>query len=243
MAPRRSVTSCWLRAPRAARPHPAPARGCGCRARPAMSVTRRASPGWSASHSGVKRVSSSVAPTAARCLRVEAGELVQRVRGATSPPGEVQARPSRSTRSGWVHASSWATIPPKLTPTTRQVSHPRWSSSAAASAAYSAMVYGPGGIDVRPIPRWSCAATSKRSVNTLTSNALALEGGAGAVEEQQAPAAPAALVVEVEVGEFDGGHGHDARCCPTWPAPWMMWPRRGRRGKVCGWPGRCSSSS
>ena len=52
-----------------------------------------------------------------------------------APPGEVQARQSRSMRSGAVTASSWATIPPKDTPRTRQVSQPTWSRRPTASAA------------------------------------------------------------------------------------------------------------
>ena len=48
---------------------------------------------------------------------------------------DVQFSASRSTRSGHVTANSCATIPPKLVPTTRHVSQPTWSSSAAASAA------------------------------------------------------------------------------------------------------------
>ena len=37
------------------------------------------------------------------------------------PPAEVQARTSRRTRSGCRMATSWATMPPKETPKTRQV--------------------------------------------------------------------------------------------------------------------------
>jgi hypothetical protein len=59
-----------------------------------------------------------------------------------SPPGDVHSSASRSTRSGQVTASSWATTPPKLTLASRNVDQPSWSATATASAAYSAIVYG-----------------------------------------------------------------------------------------------------
>ncbi len=56
-----------------------------------------------------------------------------------APPADVQARTSRRTCAGCPMASSWATIPPKETPRTRQSSQPTRSRSAAASSAKSAM--------------------------------------------------------------------------------------------------------
>ena len=100
---------------------------------------------------------------ATRCERVSAssgGTSRSSCSGALdppAPPGDVQARQRRSTRSGAVTASSWATMPPKDTPNTRQVSQPTWSSRARASAARSAIVgsrSGSSGTD-RPSPRWS----------------------------------------------------------------------------------------
>ena len=90
--------------------------------------------GWSASHSGVKRVSRMQADRR-RLGRRQVRELVQRVRRRPAPPGDVHTSTRRANRSGHVTAISWATIPPKLMPTMAQRSQPTWSSRAAASAA------------------------------------------------------------------------------------------------------------
>ena len=91
--------------------------------------------GWAASHSGVNRVSSSRSPIAARSAAGECGELVQRVRRTARAARRRAHQGEPLIRSGHVTASSWATIPPKLMPTTAHRSQPTWSSSAAASAA------------------------------------------------------------------------------------------------------------
>ena len=72
-------------------------------------------------------------------LGAEVGQRLQRYEAPPAPPAEVQARTSRRTRSGCRIATSWATMPPKETPNTRQWSQRRASSSAAASSAKSAM--------------------------------------------------------------------------------------------------------
>ena len=74
---------------------------------------------------------------------------------ALGPPGVVHASTSRSTRSGCASASSCATIPPRLVPTTCARSTPASSSTGRASAAISAAEYGPGGASLSPIPRLS----------------------------------------------------------------------------------------
>ena len=83
-----------------------PARG-GRRARPRPSGCRAATS--SGRPSGRRRVS-----------RARAGGTRHRPR----PPAEVQARTRRRTRRGCRTVSSWATMPPKDTPTTRQSSQP-----------------------------------------------------------------------------------------------------------------------
>ena len=78
--------------------------------------------------------------TASRCA--ESME-VSSCKGNEDPPGppdEVQASTSRWTRPGCPMASSWATMPPKDTPTTAHAPHPRASSRPAASSAYPAIV-------------------------------------------------------------------------------------------------------
>ena len=74
-------------------------------------------------------------PMAARSAAGRSASSCSGYDAPPAPPGEVQTSARRSTRRGHVTANSWATMPPKLTPITRQVAHPRWSSSAAASAA------------------------------------------------------------------------------------------------------------
>ena len=88
-----------------------------------MASTSIRSTGCSASQSCVKR--ESIRPTAIRA-RSSGGYSPSRCNGyeGAGPPGDVHTRASRSTRSGQVTANSWATMPPKLTPTTRHVSHP-----------------------------------------------------------------------------------------------------------------------
>ncbi len=93
------------------------------------------STGWLASHSGVNRVSRICTMVAARSSAGTASSSWRAYDAPPSPPGDVQSSASRSIRSGQVTASSWATMPPKLTPMTALVAQPRWSRSAAASAA------------------------------------------------------------------------------------------------------------
>ena len=77
--------------------------------------------GASASHSGVNRVSS-IGTSRSRPARRRAGprSSCSGYDEPPTPPGDVQSSARRSTRSGQVTASSWATIPPKLMPTTRK---------------------------------------------------------------------------------------------------------------------------
>ena len=121
--------------------------------------------GWSASHSGVKRVSSSCSARCSRSDGGEVGELVQRVRRARGATGRRAQQRKALDRSGHVTASSCATIPPKLMPTTRQVSQPTASSDGHGVGCVLGHRVGRSGIAVRPRPRWSCATTSKRCRN------------------------------------------------------------------------------
>ena len=84
---------------------------------------------------------------------------------AFGPPGVVQASTSRSTRSGDESASSCATMPPRLVPTTCARSTPASSSTCTASPASCSTVYGPGGASLSPIPRLSKRITSNRSAS------------------------------------------------------------------------------
>ena len=65
-------------------------------------------------------------------------------RAAWAMPAWVQPSTSRRTRSGQPSASSWAIIPPIDIPNTSARSIAEASSSAAASPASCAVVYGPG---------------------------------------------------------------------------------------------------
>ena len=56
------------------------------------------------------------------------------------PPAVVATRDRLRTRSGWLRPTCWAIIPPMETPTTWASFQPRWSISATASSAMSAMV-------------------------------------------------------------------------------------------------------
>ena len=99
---------------------------------PSTSIRSRS---WVASHSSSKRLSISVIDSARASSGERSRSSCSGYDGPPTPPGEVQFRASRSTRSGTVTAISWATMPPKLVPTTRQVSQPRWSMRAMPSAA------------------------------------------------------------------------------------------------------------
>ena len=104
------------------------------------------------------------------------------------PPGDVHTSASRVTRSGHVTAYSWATMPPKLTPTTAHRSQPTWSSSAGGVGGVVGHRERPGrhgrapeaplvvGDDVEVLPE----AVDQRRAR--------FERGARAVEEQQAAA-------------------------------------------------------
>ena len=145
------TTSWWLRAASWACSPRTVSASFSTSTRWARASTRAASPGCSASHSGVKRVSSTSVVGPCWCSGND---------DPPAPPADVHSSASRSIRSGAVAASSWATMPPKLMPITRQVSQPTWSITARASAAQSAMVKGSSGIVDSPMPRASNVTTS-----------------------------------------------------------------------------------
>ena len=148
--------------PRAASPRRAAARACA-RGRRLRHGWRR-SPGRADGWRGTRRRSGCRRASARwRCVRRRAARPA-RAAGTTRrplPPAEVHTSASRSMRAGAVTAISWATIPPKLTPTRRVVAQPTWSSRASASAAKSAIVGWLAGTLVRPSPRWSWTSTWK----------------------------------------------------------------------------------
>src|SRR5437870_5219418 len=72
-----------------------------------------------------------------------------------SGSGNVQASTRLRPRPGCLSASSWAIMPPIDTPTTWARVIPTASRRPAVSSAMSCMVYGPGGLELRPTPRLS----------------------------------------------------------------------------------------
>ena len=126
------------------------------------------------------------------------------------PPGDVQSSARRSTRSGHVTASSCATIPPKLTPTTERDPSPRGRGvrrrrrrSRPSSTA--------GAVLALPQPRWSCTSTSKSLVNSLMSSSLVSIDEPDPLKNSRRGPSPRSLVVEVDPVGGDGRHGRGLR--------------------------------
>ena len=79
---------------------------------------------------------------------------------------DVQARTSRSTRSGATSASAIPTIPPSETPQSETRSSPSSSRSSSRPCANASTVHGGSGSTDAPWPGWSYVRTRKRSVSS-----------------------------------------------------------------------------
>ena len=167
-SPRRRLPS---RGGRASAQRSRSTRSSASNAAPAAACALQASNGCAvalAVRAGSARRSARPGPARARSRRTGAGvaplvssfTVCSGIGNASGPPGVVQARTSLSTRSGAASASSCATMPPRLVPSTCARSTPASSSTCAASAASSAAVYGPGGASLSPMPRLSKRITS-----------------------------------------------------------------------------------
>ena len=109
-------------------------------------------------------------------------------------------------RAGTVTATSCATMPPKLTPTIANVSHPTWSTSASSVGRVVGHRVRPGwdlGTAQTPLVRGKGVG---RLGERFHQQAGGGERGARRVEEQQRVPVAGALEVDVDAVEASGGH-------------------------------------